>query len=791
MSRELNDYGSADSPEGVFASPADRVAALLDLGTSAADGATRAASSAGDESAPDVPGYEIITRLGEGGMGTVWRAVQRSTRREVALKLVAHGGASIGSHRARLRFDREVELAARLEHPNIARVYDSGMNQGVYYYAMELVEGRHLDQYVRDEKLDPKQVLSLMRDVCHAVQHAHQRGVIHRDLKPTNVLVTGDGTPKVLDFGLAKALDEAGDGPAGLTLTLEGQFAGTPAFMAPEQAAGDGGRRIDTRTDVYGLGATLYLLLTGQTPHDTAGPRLEVLRRVAEQEPRRPRQFDRRIDRDLEAILLTALARDPDRRYESTGALARDLENYLAGRPVAARRRSATYVLRKWVGRHRGPVAAAVLLAVLLPSLSAAGLYLTRRMAQQRQRGMDEGRLRGVDEGRRRGMNEGHLLTRATAQAKSGIYIEAAKGFDQAIDLGGQVTETWARSAYLHLVLGNRETYRRRCREIIERFGATKNPYDAGWAAEVCLAAPDSVVDWAPVVQLANRAYFDPAVTPMGASWYYIYKGMAEYRTGRMREALTWLAKAEPIATSRQLRATAAIRYFQAMAHYRLGERNAARERFLKACESYAADPTINSDYTDLFLMYLARTEAETLMGPDAPDPGWWKYHPPAGPTRVPALIQAEDFDEGGEGVGYYDYDGPNFFLGWNYRPATVDTEPCADEGGGWNIGGIRPGEWLAYTIAVPESAQYDAEFRVSSIWSHGQFRVELDGHDVTGPLTVPRTYDWQVYQTVTRHGVALPAGRHVVRLVFDRAGTGGDCVCNLNWLRVTAPGTE
>jgi serine/threonine protein kinase len=228
--------------------------------------------------------------------------VQLSTRREVALKLVAHG--AVASRRSRLRFDREVELAARLEHPSIARVYDSGMGGGVYFYAMELVEGRQLDQYVREQGPEAAQVVSLMREVCLAVQHAHQRGVIHRDLKPSNVLVTREGVPKVLDFGLAKALDDAQDALTGLTLTLEGQFAGTPAFMAPEQASGDGGRRIDTRTDVYGLGATLYLLLTGgHTPHETSGPRLAVLRRIVEEEPRPPRRFDpRRIDRDLEAI---------------------------------------------------------------------------------------------------------------------------------------------------------------------------------------------------------------------------------------------------------------------------------------------------------------------------------------------------------------------------------------------------------------------------------------------------------------------------------------------------------
>src|SRR5262245_57351627 len=150
---------------------------------------------------PQVEGYEIIERIGSGGMGTVWRAVQTSTRRDVALKLVS--AAMFGSDRARLRFDREVELMARLEHPNIARVYDSGTDRGGYFYAMQLIRGLPLDQYVSLHRLSNRQIIELMRLVCQAVMFAHQRGVIHRDLKPSNIIVTPDGQPHVLDFGLA------------------------------------------------------------------------------------------------------------------------------------------------------------------------------------------------------------------------------------------------------------------------------------------------------------------------------------------------------------------------------------------------------------------------------------------------------------------------------------------------------------------------------------------------------------------------------------------------------------
>ena len=237
-------------------------------------------SSGEPRGVPEVGGYEILEFLGEGGMGAVWRAVQSSTRRQVALKLLTR--TTPGSHKAHTRFEREVELTARLQHPNIARLYDSGAYRGVYYYAMEVIDGVPLDQYVEENRLTQRQTLKLMRTVCEAVQHAHQCGVIHRDLKPSNVLVTSDGHPHVLDFGLAKACLEK---DWRLPETTDGGAVGTPAYMSPEQAAGHG-EHLDTRTDVYSLGVILFCLLTGESPHDLSGTRYEVLRRIAEEEAR-------------------------------------------------------------------------------------------------------------------------------------------------------------------------------------------------------------------------------------------------------------------------------------------------------------------------------------------------------------------------------------------------------------------------------------------------------------------------------------------------------------------------
>ncbi|MGB7159063.1 MAG: protein kinase [Tepidisphaeraceae bacterium] len=331
-----------------------------------ASGPVMAILGAAQLALPKVPGYDVQSFLGRGGMGDVYRAVQMGTRRPVALKIMRP---DFVSEKLRLRFDREVELTARLDHPNIARIYDSGRHEAIYFYAMELIEGEAIDKHVSSNALPRRAVLELMRTVVRAVQHAHQRGVIHRDLTPNNILVGADGQPHVLDFGLAKPLlDEAAP-----MISVSREVIGTPAMMSPEQAAGENGR-IDTRTDVYSLGVMLFRFLTGHWPHDISGPEHEVLRRIRNEEVIRPRDFLNDIDRDLEALLLKALARLPEDRYASAAEFAHDLDNYLSGDPITARRASVWYVLRKRVKKH-APAAAIVAVAALLATAVAVAFF--------------------------------------------------------------------------------------------------------------------------------------------------------------------------------------------------------------------------------------------------------------------------------------------------------------------------------------------------------------------------------------------------------------------------------
>ena len=307
--------------------------------------------------------YQLLDELGSGGYGVVFRAWDPQAEREVAIKLLTST-----SPRAQQRFQREVEATARLQHPNIVPLLDSGEHGGTLYLVMELIRGRTLAERSQgQDRLPLEAAVRVMRDVARAIDHAHREGILHRDLKPHNVIVDPQGRPHVVDFGLAQLEERRSQ------LTRTGAAVGTPAYMPPEQARSDGSA--DARSDVYALGATLYHALTGRPPFGgESGP--EMLLAIFRQEPDPPSRHDRRVPVDLDTVCLKCLEKSPARRYPGADALAEDLERWLAGQPVRARRpwlvRRAARRLRGASLRHRRRLVRGGLAGALL--LMAGGL---------------------------------------------------------------------------------------------------------------------------------------------------------------------------------------------------------------------------------------------------------------------------------------------------------------------------------------------------------------------------------------------------------------------------------
>jgi serine/threonine protein kinase len=380
-------------------------------------------STAGDAIGDHVGPYQLAAVIGEGGMGVVYRAEQTAPiRREVALKLIRRG---LDTDRIVARFESERQALARMDHPSIARVFDAGTSaDGRPYFVMELVHGVSITDFCDQERLVLRERVDLMIAVCQAVQHAHQKGIIHRDLKPSNILVSrqdGVPVPKVIDFGIAKAIEETKDHALRSMLTREGTFIGTPDYMSPEQA-GVIDFDPDTRTDVYALGVLLYELLSGRRPHQfdrrtqeavqqvlrdvrpdrpstavstrrrltraTPAPDVTALKTIVDSRRTTPDRLRRQLAGDLDNIVLKAMQKEPVRRYGSAEAFADDLRRYLEGLPVLARADTWTYRTSKFVRRHTVGVGVATAAVLMLVAFAVVMAVQSQRIARERDRAL-------------------------------------------------------------------------------------------------------------------------------------------------------------------------------------------------------------------------------------------------------------------------------------------------------------------------------------------------------------------------------------------------------------------
>jgi outer membrane protein assembly factor BamB len=322
--------------------------------------------------------FRIIRELGRGGMGVVYEAEQTPLRRVVALKVLRFG--VVADPEAMQRFQREAETVARLHHTNIVPIFAVGCERGVHYYAMQYIAGRSLADVLAESQRSGKplpcdEVAAWGLQAAEALAHAHQRGVIHRDIKPSNLLLDGDGVVWLTDFGLAKRIDE-------VTLTVCGALMGTPRYMSPEQAAALK-QPVDRRTDIYSLGATLYELATARPLFGPAEPQV-VIAQILTEEPARPRQLRAGLPRDLETVVLTCLAKEPLKRYQTAQALASDLRAVIERRPIRARRTPVVERIARYVRQQRKTLAGAAVAAAVTVLLMAAALVSWRYYADWR-----------------------------------------------------------------------------------------------------------------------------------------------------------------------------------------------------------------------------------------------------------------------------------------------------------------------------------------------------------------------------------------------------------------------
>jgi serine/threonine protein kinase len=318
----------------------------------------------------DFGDYDLLEEVGRGGQGLVFRARQKSLNRTVALKIISLGQWASEAHLKRFR--REAQAAASLEHPGIVPIHEVGERDGSCYFSMKFIEGGQLDDFVRRAPMSIRQAAELIAKVARTAHYAHEHGILHRDIKPGNILLDQKSEPHLTDFGLARLLETEST----ITRTLE--VLGTPSYIAPEQATGKNAE-LTSATDVYGLGAVLYQLLTGHPPF-AGGTTYETIKLLIDTEPRPPRLLNPKINRELSTVCLKCLEKDPKRRYSSARSLAEDLEHWLKHEPIEAKPSGFLTHARKWVRRNPSIAVLVTLLVALAIGLSVSVWYRTPRV---------------------------------------------------------------------------------------------------------------------------------------------------------------------------------------------------------------------------------------------------------------------------------------------------------------------------------------------------------------------------------------------------------------------------